>query len=528
MDFPLFEKEHSEAVKLIQKLASVRTEHRICSIVSGITKAMIAVGIVALLAIVLRVLQIMSPTCLLKFIETSIVVCLLLYSIIAFSVVLERKKFINVYKRYPYAVDVLRDIRKVEDEDIPDFISFHKIVYNRWLHKRYLSVCSMNEIDLKALNIKISLINDILRRSCSQNRTEITRYLICSCKNRANISATFLPVFRDRQTRNKILSIKEITENSFKSSFAYNCICDIVKNNLKYTTSEDDSRVIANENDIYVFFDSPKKNTWNMNCLLFIIPLMLCMLPCLYMGGKYRKCYVERIVISNINNAKIADAVIAKIDIIEQHIKDSIAFEKRTTIPLEYSAYYDSYYSAPYVGGIYSVGNVTYNGKDYGKNGGILMYTYGTDITITSYSKETDNIPARDMRSEVVNFSKEELRQPRQIKHILEITENRGRYRGYSAGLYFEYSFSVKGPELPGNESITNKMLDTYDSSNADINIKKMVNENFFNDILQYSAEDIVEEYISEYLCTSIYKIDIIKEVERMRNLVENREKYAR
>ena len=156
------------------------------------------------------------------------------------------------------------------------------------------------------------------------------------------------------------------------------------------------------------------------------------------------------------------------------------------------------------------------------------MYTYGTDITITSYSKETDNIPARDMRSEVVNFSKEELRQPRQIKHILEITENRGRYRGYSAGLYFEYSFSVKGPELPGNESITNKMLDTYDSSNADINIKKMVNENFFNDILQYSAEDIVEEYISEYLCTSIYKIDIIKEVERMRNLVENREKYAR
>jgi hypothetical protein len=87
------------------------------------------------------------------------------------------------------------------------------------------------------------------------------------------------------------------------------------------------------------------------------------------MGGKYRKCYVERIVIWNINNAKIADAVIAKIDIIEQHIKDSIAFEKRTTIPLEYSAYYDSYYSAPYVGGIYSVGNVTYNGKDYGKNG---------------------------------------------------------------------------------------------------------------------------------------------------------------
>jgi hypothetical protein len=55
-----------------------------------------------------------------------------------------------------------------------------------------------------------------------------------------------------------------------------------------------------------------------------------------------------------------------------------------------------------------------------------------------------------------------------------------------------------------------------------------MVNENFFNDIFQYSAEDIVEEYISEYLCTSLYRIDIIKEVERMKNLVENREKYAR
>lgn len=531
MNTASFKEHHASVRETLNKVQFTRPTHSPCSFVSGITKLIIAIGCISLLAIGLFVLHVITGTSLFRVIEISAVACLILYSTIAFCVVYNRNKLIRVHRRYPYAVDILMDIRKIEDKSIPNFFHFHKVIYDYWLFDRYMYVCSIRRAALESINNGVSILNEQLRYSCSKNRSEITRFLICTCDNKANNQSTYTKLYSKRHIPCKILSIKQILENSFKSDFAYKCLDDIVSNDLHtYPLSlsqEVYSRIIADEDEIYVFFESNKKSKGRLNVFLFVVPLILFFLPCLYIAGTYRKYYVEEIVYSNIYNAKIADAVIAKLDIIEQHIKDSIAFEERTTIPLEYSAYYDSYYSAPYVGGIYSVGNVTYNGKDYGKNGGTLMYTYGTDITITSSSVETDNIPARDMRHEVVNFSKEELRNPRQINHILEITENRGRYSGYSAGLYFKYSFSVKGPELPSNESITNKMLDTYDSSNSDINIKKIVNENFFNNILQYSAEDVLEEYIGEYLCTSIYKIDIIKEVERMKNLVENKEKYA-
>ena len=524
-----FAQYHKEVREILNKVRFTHTEHSPCSVISGITKFIVIIGCISLLAIVLFVLHAITSTTLLLVVEISVAACLMLYSLIAFCVMWNRHKLIKVYRRYPYAVDILKDFKGINNEDIPSFFQFHKVIYDDWYYDHYMSICAIPSRDLKTLNNGVSILNRQLRSSCSKNRDQITRFLINTCSDKANDQSTYTKLYAARSLAYKIKSVKQIFVRSFKSDFAFECVSNIVNNSIAdhHLKEIHDSGIIANENDIYVFYESDnKKIKPRIHVLLFLIPFLLFLLPSLYMAGKYRKIYVEEILRSNIYNEKIADAVIAKLDIMELHIQDSIAFENLTTVPLEYSIHYKSYDSAPYVGEIYSVGKITYNGKDYGRGAATLMYTYGTDITITSYSKETDDVPASDRRVEIVNFSKTQLRNPCQVKHILTIIENRGRYAGYAAGEYFEYSFLVNGPELPADEAITNTMLDTYDRSHEDIDINKLIKDYFFEQVLQFSAEDVLEEKISEYLCASVYKLNVSCEVEKMKNLVENRAKY--
>lgn len=530
MNTASFKEHHASVRETLNKVQFTRPTHSPCSFVSGITKLIIAIGCISLLAIGLYIPHVITITSLFRVIEISAASCLILYSTIAFCVVYNRNKLIRVYRRYPYAVDVLRDIRKIEDKSIPNFFYFHKVIYDNWLFERYMYVCSIRPAALESINNGVSIINEQLRYSCSKNRSEITKFLISTCDNKANNQSTYTKLYSKRYIPCKILSIKQILENSFKSDFAYKCINNIVLNDLRaYPLSQEVySRVIANEDDIYVFFESNKKSIGRLNVFLFAIPLILFSLSSLYTMAVFRNTFVEKIVNLNIHNAKIANAVITKLDILEQSKTDFAEYDRTITIPLEYTSSYKRHNDAPYVGGITSTGCIIYNGQHYTKTNGTIFYTYGTPITIYSQSRETDEIPANDYYDETVVFSQNELSDPRTIEHYLIVTENRGKYSGYSSKQHFAYTFAVKGPELPAIETITNKMLETYDNSYQDIDIKETVKNYFFKSIKKISAEDYIKAKTSEDLCTFAYEIDIHKEVEKMKNLVKYRDTYGR
>lgn len=512
MDF----EQHHKTVKGI--LNKVKPSHALRKFVVGITQVMVLIGVFAFFSLVLLFLNILSSNTFICILKVSIACCIILYSVIAFCAVWARQRYIRVHKRYQYAVSILGN-RYYEFEDTPNFFYFHKILYAEDLYDIYMSICSLKTKDLKAINNGVSVINKLLRRACSQNRDEITQYLINSCYNQDYEQSTYTTTFI--KSRRCILEIREILKKSFKSKFAYECISDIIHHNLNRhsATIDDNISVGANEELIYKFFEPHKRRPGLLNLFLYIIPIVLFITPGVIYAAKIRLEQVKEIIVSNIHNTKISDAIIAKMDILETFIADSIEFEQQATIPLKYSINHNGYYKAPYVGNVHSTGTIRYNGQDYNTDG-TIMYTYGTDITIISHSTETDDVPDSDRRVEKVKFSKEDLKYPREIEHELTITENRGRYKGYWTIERFRYSFSVNGPELPGNEIITKSMLKAYTDSNKDIDTKELIKNHFFSHIEPINSEDILKSRIAEYQHIKTRNIDLSKEIEKMEDAV--------
>lgn len=521
---------HEEAKRILNS-HSLQPDKTPNGYVSRIIEIIIVIGLVLLLLLILKILGVhISWIFMARSVEIAIIVSLLLYSSIAFCVVLVRNKIVKVKKKYPYAVDVIWDTNKIEDKRIPGFFKFHKLLYDDQAIDRYLLPYRFKRKELQALQTDIFSLNEQLKVACSSKQKDVTRYLVSTCKIKANNCSTYAEQsfirFRN-PSKKSLLSIKEILENSFRSNFAYTTIMDILKGNLSsYPYSKEDyNDVIVDEDKIYTFFEPVKAERPSLSAFcLYAVPFFVAAIPLLYASARIRWDFVENRMVENCENMRIADAIMVKLDIAEQCMRDSVPFVQQITVPLRYTISDEGRHYISYVGEVYSKGCIKYDGHDYWSDEGSFLYTYGTNISIYSHSIECDNVPAKAKREVLVNYTQSDLSSIVRERHCLRLTENRGRYAGYYTDECFSYTFSAKGTNIQTGISIINLMYAAYDNSNADIEVKKAVKEHFFMTIEKITAEDVLRSRSANYQCMGKYGFDLSEEVDDMKKLIKYRE----
>lgn len=228
-------------------------------------------------------------------------------------------------------------------------------------------------------------------------------------------------------------------------------------------------------------------------------------------------------VITNNENAHIAEALLAKLNITEQFLVDSIKFEKTLTVPLRYDTSNPSIQHYDYVGDVSSHARIRYNGKEY-SGIGTFLYTYGTRITIESSAIEMDDIPSRAKKVETIIINKDNLFDPLNLRHTLTIIENRGRYAGYGAQITFNYSFFVDRPKYPSDNQLFEVMLEAYNTALEDENKKDVILEYIFKPIHSCSVEELLHSKTDTYNCIKEYDIDLMVECQRIKKLIKNKD----
>ncbi len=525
--YPLSAEECHEDAKRILNSHSSQPDKTPYGYVLCIINIIIAIGLVLLLLLILKILGVhISWIFMARSLEIAIIVSLLLYSSIAFCVVLVRNKIIKVKKKYPYAVDVIWDTNKIEDKRIPGFFKFHKLLYDERAIDRYLLPYQFKQKELQALQTDIFFLNEQLKVACSSKQKDVTRYLVSTCKIKANNCSTYFIYFRN-PSKKSLLNIKEILENSFRSNFAYTTIMDILKGNLSsYPYSKEDyNDVIVDEDKIYTFFEPAKAERPPLSAFcLYAVPFFVAAIPLLYASARIRWTFVENRIVENSENMRIADAIMVKLDIAEQCIRDSVPFVQQITVPLCYTISDKGRHYVSYVGEVHSEGHIRYNGHDYWSDGGSFLYTYGTDISIYSHSIECDDVPAEVKQEVLVNYTQSNLSSTKRVGHCLRLTENRGRYAGYYTDECFSYTFSAKDSGIHTGISIINRMYAAYDNRNADFEVKEAVKEHFFMTIEKITAEDELRSRLTNYQCMGKYGFDLSEEVDDMKKLIKYRE----
>lgn len=493
-------------------------------------KAFIAVGILFAFVVIAWLFDKISGKILFHSFEVALVVCALIYCVIASCVVILRRRITKLYRQYPSAVFSVWNMDRYKEtltfDKFPSFSEFHSLPSDLAMDK-WLVPLSVSKSNLAELEREIECINGIVKDACLSNREDVIRYLISTCQIRANQQSTCRQrtSFKYRDIPQfEVLSIKEILQNSFNSDFARDCILDILDGNFnRYAlTAEGQKYVLVDENVVFTFFDKESVLPSSKGLGLYAVPAVILACTCSYGTGRIRYEHVSNVVKQNIENVKIANGVLAKLDIIEKYVSDSIAFVQATTVPLEYSISGTGLDYAPYVGGIFCFGEIEYSGTTF-KNSGKFFYTYGTEMKIFSRAVEEDSVPSRASKAETICLSREDLVNPRQIRHDLRIVENRGRYHGYAAWERITYSFSVNGPKFPADKKIINAQLAAYDDSCEDVDIKGRIKELYLKKLPHKSSERLLQNKLPKYECIDLYNIDIKKEIFKMGQLVEHR-----
>lgn len=462
-----------------------------------------------------------SVSFLLRTIEVVIVVCIFIYSVVLFCTAQMRGRLLVLYEKYPYAIDVIWNWNSQYDiNSVPDFFRFQNLDVNECDFRRIMLPTCIKKDDLETLNIHIHSINEQIKAACAKNHEEIVHYLVGAANIRANISKTYT---YGHGKRIYLSSIKTILRNSINSIFAWQCIKDIIEGHFdRYPVTKKEYDTALGKGDVFHFIEPSKKYHLTTRISMWIIPVLLITSSSIYCSSRIRTNIVTQMVKQNVESAKIADAIVAKLDILEQFVSDSIAFEKATTVPVKYSVAFSDHVHIGYVGDVYNNGYFSYDGKHYSRSG-TFFYTYGTDITLNSFAQEDDDVPAKARKEEVICLNKEDLSRPYITSHHLTIVENRGRFTGYYGTISFDYHFSVNGPEFPTNKRILTAMLSAYDESNEDFNIKDSVKTHFFDKISYISSEELIMRHVDSYQCVDHYHIDINKEIEGMKELLLHR-----
>lgn len=531
-EFPTKDK-YEEQISAIQTILNKRTEiHKpelLKKVEIGAIYFIVGLGYILYFLFLLKVIDVIinglsAPTLMLHYLKYAFPLSVLAYSAFVLCIILERNRLISIYKQYPYACICIWKWNHRDCEDIPSLAEFHDKNRNE---NKYIDIalapCTYNKTDLKILNDAIKDINDNLSIICSEYPEDVLRFLVSTCKVRANNQATY-SVTRTRDTNiKKLLSLKDIVIKSLTSKFAKESVFDILnKDFCRFGIHKEDyNDVNLNKKEVFSLFDVKTRPTLSsgytqLGCILLLFVLYICA-GASYARYKYLESEFEQII----NARKTSDAIMAKFDILEKHIADSLEYESKTTIPIVVRIQYNPYEYTPHIGGVRSVGKVIYDHKEY-INNDTIFYTYGTDITFQSYSEEDDNIPAKNRRNETRSFSKEELSNLCTVYHNLKITENRGQYSGEWTTTNFNYTLSVVGIEFPGDEKIKNNVLAEYHTSHSNIEINDSIKQYFFSTPPAYSIKNDITTRITDYKCIKSYQIDLSKEINEINNYLKS------
>ena len=515
--------------KIINRAQTIHPSKKARNIIVYGMRTIIVIGCLLLIVLALRIFRKVSPDFMIHTLEYSLIVCAIIYFVVSFCIVNLRRGILKLYRRFPSAVYAIWNMdrndhyAKLSVDEFPSFPKFHNIYYIDDNLQEWTVPLSMNRNDLVALEMEITFINEQLRNICSSKKDEVIQFLKSTFGIRANSKMTYCV---SSPSSYRLISIKEILQNSFNSDFARETVLDLIEGDYHKYPSIPQTRtnnIESNEDTVFTFFE-PSKNIPSLSGIAYyLIPILLFICSSLYCTAKGRYAYVEHVVTQDIENKKVADAIITKLDIIEGYIQDSMRFERATTVPLHYSINYPKFQHASHIGNIISQGGISYNGVVYSKSKGTFLYTYGTEMTMISESEETDNVPQYNSDKKNISFSKSDLIKPYKENRTVYIWENRGRYAGEGTFVFFNYTFTVVGPERPTDSKILNEMLATYNTSYFYINVKNCVLDQFFDKVKAADAEELLRKRVANYKCVDLYHINIDNEVGAFQQLIEAR-----
>lgn len=500
--------------------------------VMGIFSIFIALGI----TFILWWLGIISSSAYKYMIEFALVACLIIYSIIAFYIISLKRRLHKLYGLFPCAMFIIWNMDRYEKtldyDTLPSFFQFHRLPNNYILNK-WLVPMGVGRGELALVETEFSHINEILKNVCLSNRHDVLRYLISVCKLRANQQSTYRRInsLRDFDKPHfEIISLKEILQRSINSSFCMECINDIVEGNFqKYPINNADYKnVVVNEQVVFDFYEPLQISSASSGIILYTIPAVLFSVAVIYGTGCMRYLYVEYALNKNIENKRIAEAVSARLDILEESICNGIAYEPPITIPLRYSISYKHHDHAPYVGDVSCSAYVEYNDYKNTNMDGEFLYTLDTDIRIVSEARECDNVPAHGFQSQIIRLTEKDLAERKRITQSLIIRENMGRYAGATATEYFTYSFSLSNGRYPVNQNMLNSMFYAYDNCINDHVTKKDITKNYFTRIDITSPLEIISLRCREYDCINLYDINLRNEVSMVKKLTKYKKSKQR